>query len=126
LYKVEVIYYITPHQPTDIRHPAGVRGIQYSHPGDPVASDAPWWMPNGGSKFGKINGVNSKDFDGRDIMGLPGQPKNTGATGNRGAHNVTDNGFILKIKPGQPGYVEPRKDKPTPAPPIPTNPIIKF
>jgi RHS repeat-associated protein len=64
LYKVEVIYYITPHQPTDIRHPAGVRGIQYSHPGDPVASDAPWWMPNGGSKFGKINGVNSKDFDG--------------------------------------------------------------
>jgi RHS repeat-associated protein len=113
LYKIEVIYYITPHQPTDITNPSGVKGVQYSHPGDAVASDAPWWMPNGGTKFGKIKGIS--EFDGRDIIGGPGQPKNTGASGNRGGHNVTDNEFIFDIKPGQPGYVEPRKDAPTTA-----------
>ena len=44
LYKIEVIYYITPHQPTEFSNPAGVRGVQYSHPNDAVASDAPLLM----------------------------------------------------------------------------------
>jgi len=69
---------------------------------------SPWWMPNGGTKFGKINNVT--EFDGRDIFGEPGQPKSTGANGNRGGHNVTDNDFIFNISAGQPGYVAPRKD----------------
>ena len=58
LYNVEVIEYITPHQPTDINHPNGILGIQYSHPSDAVSSKAPWWMPNGGSAYGHINNIN--------------------------------------------------------------------
>lgn len=116
LYNVEVIYYITPHQPTDITNPKGVRGVQYSHPSDAVSSDDPWWLPNGGSKFGKIKGIT--EFDGREIMGPNSahpEIKPDGPNGNRGGHNVNDNTFIFDIPAGQPGYVAPRKDTPKPA-----------
>lgn len=94
LYNVEIIEYITPHQPTDINHPNGILGIQYSHPSDAVSSKAPWWMPNGGSTYGHINNIN--EFYGGDIMGGKGQPPLTGATGNRNGHNVTDNDEFIK------------------------------
>lgn len=94
IYNVEVIEYITPHQPTDITHPNGPLGIQYSHPSDAVSSKAPWWMPNGGSEYGKINGIDQ--FYGGDIMGGKGQPSLGGATGNRNGHNVTDNDEFIK------------------------------
>ncbi|CAI9430306.1 RHS repeat-associated core domain-containing protein [Candidatus Ornithobacterium hominis] len=94
LYNVEVIEYITPHQPKDITHPSGSLGIQYSHPGDPVASDSPWWLPNGGTEYGKIKGIDK--FFGGDIMGGKGQPPCGGAGGNRCGHNVTDNDQFIK------------------------------
>ena len=106
LYKVEVIYYITPHQPTDITTPAGVRSVQYSHPGDAVSSDAPWWLINGGSEFGPINGID--EFYGDDIMGGEGQPECEGASGNRCGHNVTDNDNYIE----ESGSVKPRQDSP--------------
>ena len=108
-YTVEVIYNITPHQPTDMSNPGKVRGVQYSHPGDAISSDDPWWLTNGGSEFGKIKGIT--EFDGRDIMGGEGQPACEGPNGNRCGHNVTDNDFIFSIPQGKPGYVAPRKDK---------------
>lgn len=95
LYNIEVAEYITPHQPTDITHPEGPLGIQYSHPSDAVSSKAPWWMPNGGSEFGQINGV--QHFFGRDIMGGQGQPTCGGAAGNRCGHNVTDNDQYIRL-----------------------------
>jgi RHS repeat-associated protein len=142
-YKVEAVYNITPHQPTDItlisqnvekgfKNGEDIRQVQYSHPNDAVSSDDPVWLPNGKSKFGKMNNVT--EFDGRDIMcGLrtfkflagtayrrettdhvpaPGQIHSTGAAGNRGGHNVEDNDFIFSIPKGSPGYVAPRKDTP--------------
>ena len=94
LYNIFVIEYITPHQPTDFANPKGINGIQFSHPSDAVASDSPWWMPNGGTSFGKINGVSQ--FYGEDIMGGPGQPKLGGATGNMNGHKVIDNDEFIK------------------------------
>lgn len=94
LYNIQVIEYITPHQPTDINHPPNVKGIQYSHPSDAVSSKAPWWMPNGGSDYGRIRGID--EFYGGDIMGGENQPPLGGATGNRNGHNVTDNDLFIK------------------------------
>ena len=94
LYNVEVVEYITPHQPKDITHPEGPLGIQYSHPSDAVSSDSPWWLPNGGTEYGKINGINK--FFGEDIMGGNGQPPCGGPAGNRCGHNVTDNDEFIK------------------------------
>jgi RHS repeat-associated protein len=107
-YKVEVIYYITPHQPTDIEHPMGPRGVQYSHPGDAISSDSPWWLPNGGTELGPIQGID--EYDDRRIMGDQGQPDCEGPRGNRCGHNAPDNDFIFDIKQGENGYIEPRKD----------------
>ncbi|HAD96843.1 MAG TPA: hypothetical protein DCG19_05515 [Cryomorphaceae bacterium] len=104
LYKVEVMYYITPHQPTDITTPDGVRSVQYSHPSDAVSSDSPYWLPNGGSEYGPINGVD--EFYGGDIMGGEGQPAAEGPSGNRSGHNVTDNDQFIE----QSGSVKQRKD----------------
>lgn len=92
LYNIEVLEYITPHQPTDIVHPNGPQGIQYSHPSDKVSSDSPWWMPNGGTEYGKIQGIDH--FYGGDIMGGEGQPPINMST--RGGHNVTDNDKFIK------------------------------
>lgn len=109
LYKIEVMYNITPHQPTDIEAPAGIdRTVQYSHPSDAISSDAPLWLPNGKSKISPIKGIS--EYDERDIMGGKGQPKAGGPAGNRAGHNVTDNSFIFDIPEGQKGYVAPRKD----------------
>jgi hypothetical protein len=76
-------------------------------------------FPGSESEFKKIAGIT--EFDGRDIMKpqeffpttKPGEVASTGQLGNRGGHNVTDNGFILDIPAGQQGYIEPRKDKPS-------------
>ncbi|MED9889204.1 MAG: RHS repeat-associated core domain-containing protein, partial [Segatella copri] len=94
LYQIEVIEYITPHQPNDFSHPTGPVGIQFSHPKDAVASDSPWYLPNGGTSFGKIKNVNQ--FYGDDIMGGEGQPKAEGPSGNKGGHTVTDNDEYIK------------------------------
>ena len=94
LYQIEVIEYITPHQPNDFSHPMGPVGIQFSHPKDAVASDSPWYLPNGGTSFGKIKNVNQ--FYGDDIMGGEGQPKAEGPSGNMGGHAVTDNDEYIK------------------------------
>lgn len=110
IYKIEVIYNITPHQPTDIEAPAGIRSVQYSHPNDAISSDSPVWLPNGKSEFGKINGVD--EFNGDQIIGGERQPAATGAAGNRNGHNVTDNTYIFNIRDGQDGFVAPRKDIP--------------
>jgi RHS repeat-associated protein len=112
LYIIEVIYNITPHQPGDINAPDGIRSVQYSHPNDAVSSQAPIWMPNGKSKFGQINGID--EFNGQQILGGAGQPKATGAIGNRNGHNVTDNMFIFSLLDIEPGYVAPRRDNPKP------------
>lgn len=37
-YKVEIIEYITPHQAKDIKHPQGVKGIQYNQVFDRVVT----------------------------------------------------------------------------------------
>ena len=134
LYNIEVMYYITPHQPTQMTHPDGVRGVQYSHPNDAISSADPDWLPNGGSDFGRINNIT--EFIGNDIMepscdpGLEpnpfridvpgsdcpplkqGQVRSTGAAGNRGGHNVQDNDFIFDIPRLDPGGVRYRKDNP--------------
>ncbi len=120
-YIVEVIYYITPHQPTEITHPAGVRGVQYSHPGDAISSDDSPILPNGGSDCGPIDGIT--EYDERDIMGGENQPDCEGALpgSNRCGHNVTDNDFIFDIPKGQVGHVAKRKDSPIQqSPSVPT------
>jgi len=94
LYHIAVIEYICPHQPTDITHPKGPLGIQYSHPGDAVASDSPCWLPNGGTSYGPIQSIDV--FEGGDIFGGEGQPENTGIIGNMGGHRVTDNDEFIK------------------------------
>ena len=94
LYQIEVIEYITPHQPKDISHPKGILGIQFSHPKDAIASDSPWYIPNGGTSFGKIPNIDQ--FYGDDIMGGKGQPKAEGPAGNMGGHAVTDNDQYIK------------------------------
>ncbi len=93
LYNIEVAEYITPHQPTDIDHPSGVLGIQYSHENDMISSRN--YLPNGGTKFGKINGIDDSNFYYGTIMGGKGQPRANIFT--RGGHNVYDNDeFILR------------------------------
>ena len=94
IYDISIMEYITPHQPEDIIHPKGPFGIQYSHPGDAVASDSPYLLPNGGTSFGRIQGINC--FYGDDIFGGSGQPEKGGITGNMGGHKVTDNDEYIK------------------------------
>ena len=55
MYNIEIIEYIAPHQPKDIQHPKGIKGIQFSHPDDKVASKN--WIINGGTEFGRIKDV---------------------------------------------------------------------
>jgi RHS repeat-associated protein len=111
LYNVEIVYYITPHQPTDIKHPKGIPGKQYSHPGDAISSEDVILLPTGGSDFGEIPGNLERVME--DIMGGPGQPPCGGFTGNRCGHNVTDNTFIGDIPRGDEGAIEFRKDHPS-------------
>ncbi|MCB0738920.1 MAG: hypothetical protein KDC92_15535, partial [Bacteroidetes bacterium] len=115
LYKIEVIYHITPHQPTDIPKVEGVdRMVQYSHPGDAISSTK-WYQPleglglNGGSDFGRIKGVD--EFVGYDIMGGDNQPPCEGPMGNRCGHNVTDNDYIFDIESRKDGAVKIRLDR---------------
>ncbi len=102
IYNIEVMEYITPHQPTDIAHPKGIPGIQYSHENDQVSSRN--YLPNGGTEFGKIPGINDDNFHHGNIMGGSGQPRANIFT--RGGHNVTDNDEF--IKKGEGGIRSPR------------------
>nr|WP_299484900.1 DUF6443 domain-containing protein [uncultured Allomuricauda sp.] len=93
LFNVEVIYYITPHQPGDITHPNGPVGFQWSHFNDAVTNAEDWLsLFNGGSNHAMINNLTSPDhfFEGT-ILGGEEQPEATGATGNRNGHNADDN-----------------------------------
>ena len=111
LYNIEVIYMVTPHQPTDIDLSQLVGKFpikQYSHPSDAVSSSS--WILNGGSKFGVIPGVT--EFDQTDILNKNTAPKGTGLTGNWNGHAACDNMFIFNIEEGKPGYVAPRLDNP--------------
>jgi len=103
LYIIEVIYNITPHQPGDVSHIKGVRGVQYSHPDDAVSSRS--ILPNGGSSLQRMQGdgeyVESQELQRKGLFGLK----------NRGQHNVTDNDQIFDIPSGEKGYVAPRQDK---------------
>lgn len=92
IYNIEVIEYITPHQPKDINHPDGIPGIQYSHENDQISSRN--YLPNGGTEFGKIPGILDQNFHQGDIMGGPGQPPANIFT--RGGHNVEDNDKFIK------------------------------
>lgn len=94
LYNVEVVEYITPHQPTEFTHPVGPKSVQYSHPGDAVSSNDAWWLPTGGSDYGNMGNIDR--FYGGDIMGGAGQPPCGGANGNRCGHNVTDNDQFIQ------------------------------
>jgi len=97
LYKIQVSEYITPHQPEQFSHPDNIPGFQYSHPGDKISSDAPDWLPNGGSRYQAIKGIDK--FFGGDIMGGIGQPPCQGPLGNRCGHFATDNlDFIINAK----------------------------
>lgn len=59
-----------------------------------MASDYPWWLPNGGAEYGKIKGIDK--FFGGDIMGVESQPPCGGAGGNICGYNVTDNDEFIK------------------------------
>ncbi len=112
LYNIEVVYDITPHQSSDFtRFQEGIRNVVYQHPSDAVSGDNdPWWLPNGGSEIGEVEGAENII---KDIMGGEGQPPCGGPEGNRCGHNVWDNDeFIFNIPSGEPGAVEYRKDKP--------------
>lgn len=54
---VEFVDYLSPHQPRDINHPAGVLGRQYSTESDQVSSTWPSAYLFGKSMFGKIEGT---------------------------------------------------------------------
>lgn len=50
-YNVEIVEYITPHQPSDIKHPDGIKGIQYDQKYDRVVSGQ-----------GIINGISRDNY----------------------------------------------------------------
>lgn len=95
LYNIEIMYYITPHQPTDFTTPKGFPSIQYSHPNDAITTDAaPSWLINGNSKYGLIKGAT--EFHGDKIFGGENQPAAEGPSGNMGGHKATDNEKYIK------------------------------
>ena len=65
---IEFVDYLSPHQPGDITHPAGVKGRQFSTKSDKVSSKGiiPWLF--GGSKYEPIPGtewgVQRENYDG--------------------------------------------------------------
>jgi RHS repeat-associated protein len=116
-YKVEIVYYVNPHQPTDIAHPTGVTGKQYSYYDDAISSEMHkdyFWFKylNGDSTFGNIPNItefwHSMSFPKKDVNGNYVTP--TGVAGNRNNHNVNDNKHIISIPQTEVGYVEPRRD----------------
>jgi hypothetical protein len=100
-YKVDAVYYITPHQPEDIVHPTGPLGIQYSHPNDRVSSNPPWWLPNGGTSYGEIVNISEKWF-------WQNPEWDMGMNGDRGGHNVGLNWEIFLRTETEKGYVRPK------------------
>jgi RHS repeat-associated protein len=123
-YDVEVIYNITPHQPTEFENPTGPRTVQYSHPDDAVASTRHPLLRsvrkvsdyfNGSSTMGKIENID--EYLDANIFGEGNiydkiEPNNQLPTGNAGGHWVNDHEYIMDITEGQDGYVAPREEKP--------------
>jgi|GEM_PF-6382216 len=71
--------------------------VQHGLPNDAVFSNAPEWLPNGGSELGSIDGVNRYYY--WDIMGGAGQPPCQGPGGNKCGRNVYDNDlYIIRSK----------------------------
>lgn len=113
--KIEIVYYLSPHQPGDIKHPEGIRAKQYSYYEDAISSenhDDYWWFKyvNGGSKFADIAEGNPliERYYKRSFPN--GDAKKTGTLGNRNNHNVWDSEQIFDLQQGTDGAVEPRKD----------------
>lgn len=59
-YPVEFVVYIAPHQPTDIVHPDGVKGLQLSRETDAVSSKGVIPSTVARSKYGQINSESVK------------------------------------------------------------------
>lgn len=106
-YDVQNVYYLAPHQPKDIVHPSGPRGVQYSHKNDRVSSKGliPFFS---GSKLGKIQGISEYlEFE-KEIDGKPLNNDMFGENAQRGGHNVGDHDYIFdEYEEGEKGYVRP-------------------
>jgi len=98
IYNVVVHEAITPHQPTEIINNPNVFVIQFSHPNDAVSSNSPFWLPNGGTKYGIMK--NTDYFFGKDVMGGTTGCPCEGPAGNRCGHNVTDNDKMIESAEG--------------------------
>lgn len=107
-YDIKSVYYLAPHQPNDITHPAGMRGVQYSHVRDNVSSTGiiPFFS---GSRLKRIDGVNEylpfeKQIGGENLTRgfFPWFP----FANERGGHNVGDHDYIFdEYGPNEAGYV---------------------
>ena len=81
---VEQIYYLAPHQATEINSPEGIFSVQYMRRSDLVSSRGAVSSEiiSGGSEFGPINSVT-------EFMQLPDMlGKGNGLGGTRGGHDV--------------------------------------
>jgi RHS repeat-associated protein len=122
-YTVEIVYYLNPHQPHQIVHPANVPGVQYSHPNDVISSnpsmatimgipiDAILAQYNltfndmvGGTQLAKIANVTDYRLD---II-----TNDNSVNGDRGGHNAGLHGYIFSIPENRPGHVRRRQDSP--------------
>jgi RHS repeat-associated protein len=70
--KLEVIHYLSPHQPGAIRHAANVLGYQWSTHSDLVSSvvvgNLAMQLANGGSSFAQIKGIKEENFKERKFF----------------------------------------------------------
>jgi hypothetical protein len=105
-FNIKSVYYVAPHQPADIKHPEGVRGVQYSHKKDTVSSRGlvPFFS---GSKLAKIPGVEYVLHDDPNLKG----DWWTGGGKDAGGHYVQYHDYIFeKYGEEDNGYVEPIKE----------------
>jgi hypothetical protein len=94
--KVEQIFYLAPHQPTDITSPAGIFSTQYSRMSDRVSSVGPvsTGIISGGSEYGEIQGVS-------EMVQMPNMDTD------RGGHNVETYEGVTDIPQNSRGGVSP-------------------
>ncbi len=110
LYPVKAVYYLAPHQPKDIVHPPGVRGVQYSHKRDAISSKGllPFLT---GSKLGRIQNISEYTvFEKKVKNPKTGEEEllNRKVWDGRGGHRVEDHDYIFsEYGPDDDGYVEP-------------------
>ncbi len=107
-YDIKSVYYLAPHQPNDITHPAGIRGVQYSHKRDNVSSFGliPFFS---GSRLERIAGVSEylpfeKKIGGDKLT--RGWFPHIPVLNERGGHNVGDHDYIFdEYGPNEQGHV---------------------